>query len=164
MFTKKNLKNLSKEIDAIFLADPSPNQKAWGLIHDFYHMVITHMEQNGISKADLARRLKKSRSAISKTFNETPNISIKKMVEIADGIECDLKIQLLEKNSYVYKTTSAIATHTLSLPKLWQGFDDIGGIPLAGGQIIISPIDTEEGPHLTVGPTRNDVSVNAVAY
>jgi len=89
---QKNSKNIFKEISDFFEAEPTSNQKAWGLIHDFYHLVLTHMESNSITKADLARLLNKSRSAISQMFNKTPNISIKKMVEIADAVGMEINI------------------------------------------------------------------------
>lgn len=89
---EKNSRNIFKEMNDFFEAEPTSNQKAWGLIHDFYHLVLTHMEKNSITKADLARRLSKSRSAISQMFNKTPNISIKKMVEIADAIGMEINI------------------------------------------------------------------------
>lgn len=89
---KKNSKNLFKEVDDFFGSPPSVNQKAWGIINDFYHMILTHMERREISKSDLAKRLCKSRSAISQMFNKTPNFTIKKMVEIADAIGLNMKI------------------------------------------------------------------------
>ncbi len=94
----KPSKNLLKEVDDFFSREPTTNQKAWGLIHDFYHLVLTYMENKKISKSDLAQRLGKSRSAITQMFNKTPNISIKKMVEIADavGIEISIRSEQLE--------------------------------------------------------------------
>lgn len=81
-----------KDIEDFFASPPSVNEKAWGLIHDFYHLVLTYMEEEGISKADLAKRLGKSRSAITQMFKKTPNITVKKMVEIADAIGLDIQI------------------------------------------------------------------------
>lgn len=124
MFMKKNLKNLSNEIDDIFLADPTPNQKAWGLIHDFYHTVLICMEENGISKAELAKRMNISRSAISQTFNETPNISIKKMVEIADALEYDLNIGFVGKIHNIYEPTSVFTTSTTSFSEASASFPE----------------------------------------
>jgi hypothetical protein len=54
-------------------------------------MVLSYMEEEGISKADLAKRLGKTRSAVTQMFNKTPNITIKKMVEIADAIGIDIE-------------------------------------------------------------------------
>ncbi len=49
-------------------------------------------EPKEITKAELARRLGKSRSAITQMFNKTPNLTIKKMVEISDAIGFDINI------------------------------------------------------------------------
>lgn len=89
---KKNSKNLLQEIEEIFSEEPSINQKAWGIINDFYHFILSRMEQDGISKADLAKRLGRSRSAISQMFNKSPNLTVKKMVEIADSVGLDLSV------------------------------------------------------------------------
>ena len=85
-------KDLFKKIDEFFSEPPSVNQKAWGLIHEFYNLVLNHMEKNEISKAQLAQKLGKSRSAISQMFNKTPNISVKKMVEIAEAVNLNIMI------------------------------------------------------------------------
>lgn len=85
-------KNLQNSINNVFGVKPSANQKAWGIINQFYHMVITKMEEDGITRADLARNLGKSRAAISQIFNKTPNISIKKMIEIADAVNLEINL------------------------------------------------------------------------
>jgi len=89
---KKNSKSSLQEIEKIFSEEPSANQKAWGIINDFYHLILSRMEKEGISKADLAKRLGRTRSAISQMFNKNPNLTIKKMVEIADSVGLDLSI------------------------------------------------------------------------
>ncbi len=88
----KHSEDVFKTIDEFFGEEPSNNQKAWGLIHEFYHLILSYMEEYNISKADLAKRLGKSRSAITQMFNKTPNITLKKMVEIADAIGIDIHI------------------------------------------------------------------------
>ena len=89
---KKHLKNAIEEMDEFFVQTPSANQKAWGIINEFYHLILTHMEKQNIKKADLAKKLGKSRSAISQMFNKTPNITVRKMVEIADSIGLDIDV------------------------------------------------------------------------
>lgn len=89
---KKHSKNISKEIDDLFDHPPTVNQKAWGIINEFYHLILTHMEKQNISRADLAKKLDRSRSAISQMFNKTPNITVRKMVEIADSIGLDIDV------------------------------------------------------------------------
>lgn len=93
---KKNLEDLSVQIDDYFSQSPSVNQKAWGVINQFYHIVLTYMDENNITQADLARKLGKSRSAISQMFSKTPNISVKKMVEIADAVGIGIEINSAE--------------------------------------------------------------------
>lgn len=84
---------MHKEIDDFFSQPQSENQKAWGKIHDFYHQILTYMEENNIIKADLAKRLGKSRAAISQMFNKTPNITLLKMIEIANAVGVEINIE-----------------------------------------------------------------------
>lgn len=88
----KNSKSSLKEINDFFSAEPDAEDKAWIIIDEFYHYVATYMKNNNISRADLARRLAKSRAAITQMFNKTPNITVLKMVKIADAIGVDLSI------------------------------------------------------------------------
>lgn len=100
----KNSEDILNEVEDFFAAPPTSNQKAWGIINDFYNLALTYMEENNISQAELARRINKSRSAISQMFRKTPNISIKRMVEIADAIGFDINIyskQVLPKEEKV---------------------------------------------------------------
>ena len=85
-------KNLQKSINNIFGGKPSTDQKAWGIINQFYHMVLIKMEEDNITRADLARNMGKSRAAISQMFNKTPNISVKKMIEIADAVNLEINL------------------------------------------------------------------------
>ena len=89
----KNLKNFYNEIDDFFSQPQTENQKAWGIIHDFYHQILTYMEENNITKAELAKRLGKSRAAISQMFNKTPNITLLKMIEIANAVGVEINIE-----------------------------------------------------------------------
>ncbi|MBN2060566.1 MAG: helix-turn-helix transcriptional regulator [Deltaproteobacteria bacterium] len=94
---RKNSKNSFQEIENFFAEPSTINQKAWGIIHNFYHEILTSMEKNKLNKAGLAKKLDKSRSAISQMFNKTPNITIKKMVEISDILGLDIKINVVGK-------------------------------------------------------------------
>ncbi|MBN2769856.1 MAG: helix-turn-helix transcriptional regulator [Spirochaetes bacterium] len=89
---KENSKDLYQEIKKLFNSEPTTNQKAWGLIHDFYHIILTEMEEKKISRKELAVKTGKSKAMISKLLNNSPNISLKKMVELADSVGVELKI------------------------------------------------------------------------
>ncbi|MDA3885040.1 MAG: nucleotidyltransferase domain-containing protein [Candidatus Delongbacteria bacterium] len=81
-----------EEVKKLFNSEPTPNQKAWRLIHEFYHMILTEMEEKSITRAEIAKRLGKSKASVSKMLNNTPNITVKKMVELADCVGIDLKL------------------------------------------------------------------------
>lgn len=91
---KKNLDEIYSEIQDFFDAPPTVNQKAWGAIHMFYHEILTIMNEKNIKKVDLAKKMGKSKSAISKMLNGTPNISIKKMAELADAVGAEISISV----------------------------------------------------------------------
>ena len=108
---KKNSKDILKEVEDFFAASPTSNQKAWEVINDFYNLALTYMEVNNISQAELARRLNKSRSAISQMFRKTPNISIKRMVEIADAIGFNFNLNSNEIQPKNEKIKHIIVVH-----------------------------------------------------
>ena len=85
-------KSSSSSIDSFFNTTPSSNQKAWKLINQFYHLVLTKMEEDSITRADLARKLGKSRASVSQMFNKSPNLTIKKMIEISDAVNLDINL------------------------------------------------------------------------
>jgi transcriptional regulator with XRE-family HTH domain len=92
-----SLKNLYKDVEDFFKSPLTKEEKAWNLIHDFYHLILTRMEEKRISRSDLAKQLNRSKSSVSQMFNKTPNITVTKMVEIADVVGLDLKIVDKEK-------------------------------------------------------------------
>jgi transcriptional regulator with XRE-family HTH domain len=64
------------------------------------------MEKKGIKRADIAAKLGISPAAVSKLLNKTPNISLKKMVELADSVGLDLEIVPVKKDIYKTKPKS----------------------------------------------------------
>jgi predicted nucleotidyltransferase len=88
----KNSDQIHQEVKKLFNSDPTTNQKAWRLIHEFYNMILTRMEENNITRVEIAKKLGKSKAAVSKMLNNTPNITIKKMVELAEVVGLDLKL------------------------------------------------------------------------
>jgi len=88
-----------EEIDDFLAGPPSISEKAWGIISDFYHLVLTQMESKNMTKADLAKRLGCSRSAVSQILNKTPNISVRKMAEIADAVGLELGLVTVQERN-----------------------------------------------------------------
>ncbi len=89
---KKPSKNILKEMDDFFSQPLTVNQKAWSIINEFYHVILTHMEKHNIKQSELASRLGRSRSSVSQMFKKTPNITVRKMVEIADALGLDIDV------------------------------------------------------------------------
>lgn len=118
---KENLKNSYVDVDEFFAAPPTTNQKAWGLLNEFYHLVLTYMEKNNITKADLAARLGKSRSAMTQLFNKTPNISLKRVAEIADaiGIEISFASNAIESQKPLDKSREIRIVFSIH-PEAWH--------------------------------------------
>jgi len=104
------------EFEKLFIEPPSAQRKAWGVLNDFYHYLLTWMEKNNITKAELARKLGKSRASITKMFLHNPNISIKKIVEITHPLGLDVKLGIeqipesLGKQNIEYVTKYVIDT------------------------------------------------------
>jgi transcriptional regulator with XRE-family HTH domain len=73
--------------------------------------IIAVMEELNISRAELARRLKISKAAVSKFLNNGSNITLQRAVAIADALGCDL--------DFSFKKRSAVsATQTVKLSEV----------------------------------------------
>jgi len=68
----------------------------------FTEQLVSHMEKNGITRAELARRLNVSKAFVTKLLNGNPNLTIKTMVSLARILDCDLKVDLLAATSPEY--------------------------------------------------------------
>jgi len=101
----KNSKDSVRRLHDFFAKRPDAEEKAWNLIYEFYHQVLTHMEKYGISRADLAKKMGKSRAAVSLMFNKSPNISILKMSEIAEATGIDL---VITNRKYIQKMENQV--------------------------------------------------------
>ncbi len=111
---KKPLKDIEKKVNDLLHAELSTEDKAWDIIFEFYHHVLTRMREQGMTQTDLARKLGKSRSAISQLLNQTPNISIKRMVKIAEAVGFEFSLSPV-------KSKKDQISRTLSLSEYPQG-------------------------------------------
>jgi len=142
----ENSKSSLKEINDFFSAEPDAEDKAWIIIDEFYHYVSKFMIDNKVSRADLARRLNKSRAAVSQMFNKTPNLTVKKMVEIANAIGIDLSIVpreiALKSRQLQYKSLQDTVTVHISLGKdLKERVSEKKQVNITGDENIIYTID-----------------------
>ncbi len=89
---KRNFKDTLKDFNNFFEKEASKEMQSWSLLNDFYHLILTYMKEKNINQAQLARKLNISRSAVSQLFNKEPNISLKKISEIANAIGLKMKL------------------------------------------------------------------------
>jgi len=114
----KNLKDSYKDVEDFFDEEPSISEKSWGVIHDFYHYVLTHMEKNGITKTDLAKRINKSKASVTQMFNKNPNVSVRKLVEIADAIDLEISIRPIKYEDRAIEEIQLLTYTTGSLEEV----------------------------------------------
>ena len=96
MSTIKNSKNKYQDIEDFFAEEFTPNQKAWSITIDFYDQILSEMKKKGIKRTDVAEKMGVSPAAVSKLLNNTPNITLKKMVELADSVGLDLQLTTVQ--------------------------------------------------------------------
>lgn len=88
----ENFQDNLNEFEQFFIEEPNAEDKAMEVLSDFYHYLLTWMENNNITKAELARILGKSRASITKMLRHSPNISINKIIEITHPLGLDVKL------------------------------------------------------------------------
>ena len=62
------------------------------------HIAIA-MRQQQVSKAELARRLSKSRAYVTKVLQSGANFTIESLVKIAAALDCSIDVKLIPKHS-----------------------------------------------------------------
>ncbi len=110
-----SLKNDTQQINDLFSSKRTASQKSWGVIHDFYHIILNVMEEKKIKRTDLAKRLDVSRAAVTQLLNESPNITVRRMVEIADAVGVELKISSTDRDWFSQHSTMQSSENKYSL-------------------------------------------------
>ena len=138
-----NSKDSCRDIEEFFEAPLTGKQKAWGLINKFYHLVLTRMEAKRISRSDLSRQLNRSKASVSQMFNKSPNISVMKMVEIAEAVGMELDIVDKEQQRVLEEKKEA---HTVTFITIVDTYDEAGPEPRYSG---VSPGESGARPGYT---------------
>lgn len=74
--------------------------------------IIARMEECGISRSDLAKRMHTSKAYISKLFNNGSNMTLKSVLALAEAVDCSLSIDLVEKaTNYQVESYSVCQKH-----------------------------------------------------
>ena len=82
-------------------AKKSFEYKLEGLEIDILEKIAEVMENKGISKSALAQKLGVTKQAITNLFINGSNITLKRLLSIADALDCKVEINLFESDNYV---------------------------------------------------------------
>lgn len=63
----------------------------------FTERLVARMDEKGMSRVQLARKLGVSKSFVTKLLNGTPNLTIKTMVSVAQKVGCELDLDMFPK-------------------------------------------------------------------
>ena len=72
---------------------------ALDMYSSFADEIVEYMERNGISKADLARRIGKSRSYVTQVLSGSTNISLGSLGKILHALNAELERKIVRKDS-----------------------------------------------------------------
>jgi len=70
-----------------------------GSVLGFTNQIVNRMGVLGISRGELASRLKSSPAYVSKILGGGTNFTLESMVKVSEALDADLKIEMVSKNS-----------------------------------------------------------------
>ncbi|MBN1446408.1 MAG: helix-turn-helix transcriptional regulator [Bacteroidetes bacterium] len=62
-----------------------------------YEDILRVMEEQGVTRAELAKRLSCSKAYVSKLFNDSTNMTLHTLVRIALALGCDMELSLVPR-------------------------------------------------------------------
>ena len=83
--------------DLLQKAEQSDTFQIDNLKVEISEQIYQAMNQQGISNADLARRLGKSRAYVTKLLRGTTNFTLESLVRIGWALSCEVELELLPK-------------------------------------------------------------------
>lgn len=78
--------------------------------------ILAIMESKGINRAELARRLGVKKPTITRLFRDGSNMTLKRMLGIAEALDCDIKFQMENKNMIKKRVKKARKSQTIKRP------------------------------------------------
>lgn len=64
-----------------------------------YEDILRVMEEQGVSRTELASRLSCSKAYVTKLFNDSTNVTLHTLVRIALALGCDVELSLVQRNA-----------------------------------------------------------------
>jgi transcriptional regulator with XRE-family HTH domain len=123
----KDVPTSSKGFSAIFeRVEKSEGYQLDALKVELCEQIYSIMEQEGIAKAELARRLQTSRAYITKLLQGSANFTLESLVKVARALGCNvtvtLRSQAEEEFSSLWKAKSASDSLSESARQRWREF------------------------------------------
>jgi transcriptional regulator with XRE-family HTH domain len=69
--------------------------KLEGLELEITETILGIMDEKGISRSELAKKLGVSKASITKLLNNGSNMTLRRLLSIADALKCNVEINLL---------------------------------------------------------------------
>jgi transcriptional regulator with XRE-family HTH domain len=67
-----------------------------------YEDILRVMEEQGVTRAELANRLSCSKAYVTKLFNDSTNVTLHTLVRIALALGCDVELSLVPRSASVH--------------------------------------------------------------
>jgi transcriptional regulator with XRE-family HTH domain len=83
--------------------------------------IYNAMNQQGVSNAELARRLGKSRAYVTKLLRGTTNFTLESLVRIGRALSCEVEVDLLPKPAQTKASAASKAVRKSSSKTLTKG-------------------------------------------
>lgn len=68
--------------------------KLESVIYHITEEIVARMEELGVNRTELAERINVSKAMVSKLLNGYENVTLKTLVKIASGIDCEVSVTL----------------------------------------------------------------------
>lgn len=99
-----------KSFDDLY-RDAEAHDDYWvaGVVHDLTEEICERMEQEGISRAELARRLGTSPAYVTKILRGNANFTLASMVKLARALDAELAVGLVVSDNARHRKADAQA-------------------------------------------------------
>lgn len=91
----KTIEQVHEEIQAALKAARETHEyRAEGASIEFTNAMVTRMREAGVTRSELARKIKATPAYISKILRGATNFSLDSMVKIANALNCEVRLHL----------------------------------------------------------------------
>jgi transcriptional regulator with XRE-family HTH domain len=82
---------------------------------DVTEKILEIMQKKGVNQTELAQMLDVNKASVSRLLNHGSNITLKRLLSIADTLGCDIEIRIKDKNDKPERMLTLNQTTTFSI-------------------------------------------------